>query len=330
MAVLNERQREHDRVAAASSARALKVAERTLGLMARGFGPEVAKELAAIVKEETGVGAVGVTDTERVLAWAGLGGDHHAPGGPIMSPFTRQSISGNAVTFADGVHQAYDCRISRECPLNSVIVVPLQIDGAVLGTVQLFEPRGRRFLNMNKSLGEGLGALLSSQLLIARYQEQKSLLVMSELKLAHAQVNPHFLFNALNSAIAILRRDSERARDLLIHLSHFFRKNLKRERRAVDPEGGAGARGLLPRDREGAVPAPARRRDGRGPVAARDEAPTFTLQPLIENAIKHGLSAAVGTGTARIRAHRREGAAVIEIEDDAGPIPSVAAATDSG
>jgi two-component system LytT family sensor kinase len=46
--------------------------------------------------------------------------------------------------------------------------------------------------------------------------------------------------------------------------------------------------------------------------------PTFTLQPLIENAIKHGLSAAVGTGTARIRAYRRDGAAVIEIEDDAG------------
>lgn len=51
---------------------------------------------------------------------------------------------------------------------------------------------------------------------------------MSELKLVHAQVNPHFLFNALNTINAIIRSDPERARELLVHLSHFFRKNLKR------------------------------------------------------------------------------------------------------
>ena len=46
--------------------------------------------------------------------------------------------------------------------------------------------------------------------------------------------------------------------------------------------------------------------------------PTFTLQPLIENAVKHGISARLGPGTARIRARRRDGLAVIEVEDDAG------------
>ena len=51
---------------------------------------------------------------------------------------------------------------------------------------------------------------------------------MSELKLLQAQVNPHFLFNALNTIIAVTRTDPARARELLVHLSHFFRKNLKR------------------------------------------------------------------------------------------------------
>jgi two-component system LytT family sensor kinase len=318
MAVLNERQREHDRVAAASSARALKVAERTLGLMARGFGPEVAKELAAIVKEETGVGAVGVTDTERVLAWAGLGGDHHAPGGPIMSPFTRQSISGNAVTFADGVHQAYDCRISRDCPLNSVIVVPLQIDGAVLGTVQLFEPRDRRFLNMNRTLGEGIGALLSSQLLVTRYQEQKNLLLQAELKLVHAQVNPHFLFNALTTIMAVTRQDAARARELLGHLSNFFRKNLKRSGELSSLKEELEHVGSYLEIEKARFQHRLVVETEVDPSLLEMRLPTFTLQPLIENAIKHGLSSAVGTGTARIRAYHREGVAVIEIEDDAG------------
>jgi two-component system LytT family sensor kinase len=318
MLVVLERQRDADRVAAASSARALEVAERTLRLLARGLDSGTAGELAAIIKEKTGVAAVGVTDTERVLAWAGMGGDHHLPGGRIASPYTRQSIAENTVVFADGVRQSYDCTVSPTCPLASAVIAPLQVDGAVVGTVQLFEPRDRRFLNMNKSLGEGLAALLSSQLVIARYQEQKSLLVMSELKLARAQVNPHFLFNALNTIIAILRKDADRARELLIHLSNFFRKNLKRASDVSTlAEELEHVRAYLEIEKA--------RFEGRIAVETQVDPgllslklPAFTLQPLVENAFKHGFSATLGEGRATIRAYRRDGAAVVEIEDNAG------------
>jgi two-component system LytT family sensor kinase len=318
MLVVLERQRDADRVAAASSARALEVAERTLRLLARGVDRRTAGELAAIIKEKTGVAAVGVTDTERVLGWAGMGGDHHLPGNPIASPYTRQSIAENAVVFADGVRQSYDCTVSSTCPLASVVIAPLQVDGVVVGTVQLFEPRDRRFLNMNKSLGEGLAALLSSQLVIARFQEQKSLLVMSELKLAQAQVNPHFLFNALNTIIAILRRDSDRARDLLIHLSNFFRKNLKRASDVSTLEEELEhVRAYLEIEKarfEGRIDV----RTEIDPALLSLRMPAFTLQPLVENAFKHGFSSTLGEGRATIRAYREGGAAVVVVEDNAG------------
>jgi two-component system, LytTR family, sensor kinase len=318
MTVLLERQREEDRVAAASSERALKVAERTLELTARGFRPEVATDLANIVKQETGVGAVGVTDTERILGWAGLGGDHHRPGRPIASPYTKQALATNAVVFADGVRQTYDCTVSPTCPLSSVLIVPLQVDGTVVGTVQLFEPRGRRFLNMNKSLGEGLGALLSSQLLIARYQEQKSLLVLSELKLARAQVNPHFLFNALNTIIAVLRRDSDRSRELLVHLSNFFRKNLKRSSDVstlAEELEHVGAYLEIEKARfEGRLAV----ETDVDPALVHLHMPSFALQPLVENAFKHGLSGMLGEGRVTIRARRLDDAVLVEVEDNAG------------
>src|SRR6266545_1435818 len=282
MMVLLERQREQDRVAAMSSSRALKVADRTLRLLARGIGRESAGELAAIIKEETGVGAVGVTDTARVLGWAGMGNEHHLPGNPIASPYTRQSIAENAVVFADGVRQRYDCTVSSACALASVVIAPLQVDGVVVGTVQLFEPRDRRFLNMNKTLGEGLAALLSSQLLIARYQEQKSLLVMSELKLAQAQVNPHFLFNALNTIIAILRRDSDRARDLLIHLSNFFRKNLKRSSDVSTLQEELEHVGSYLEIEKARFQDRLRVETEIDPALLQLRLPTFTLQPLID------------------------------------------------
>ncbi len=318
MLVLLERQRQQDRVAAASSARALTIADRTLRLLANGITRSTAAELASIVKEETGVGAVGVTDTERIVGWAGLGGDHHVAGHPITSPFTRQSIRENKVVFADGINDAYNCRITPACQLASMVIAPLQVDGVVIGTVQLFEPRGRRFLNMNKSLGEGLSALLSSQLLIARVQEQKSLLVLSELKLAQAQVNPHFLFNALNTIIAILRRDSDRARELLIHLSNFFRKNLKRSGDVItlrEELEHVGAYLEIEKARfEGRVEV----ETDVAPALLSLEMPAFTLQPLVENAFKHGLSQRLGPGRATIRGYLRDGAAFIDVEDDAG------------
>lgn len=318
MLVLRERERVYDQIASLSSAKAFKVAQRTIGILRKGVGHEVAPEMAAIVRAETGVGAVAITDADTILAFDGLGSDHHRRGNPIASALTRRSLTAKEVVFADGVHDHYRCTIDRGCPLDSVLIVPLVVDDAVAGTVQLFEPSTRRFRNLNKSLGEGIAALLSSQLLLARYQEQKNLLTVAELKLVHAQVNPHFLFNALNTINAIIRKDPERARELLVHLSHFFRKNLKR----------SGELSTLAEELEhvGAYLEieKARFQDRLTVETEVDPGllgirmPTFTLQPLIENAIKHGLSTKLGRGTARIRARRHDGLAVIEIEDDAG------------
>jgi two-component system LytT family sensor kinase len=238
MAVMAHRQRDLDRISAASSAAALRVAQRALVLLKRGFTPAVAEQMAAIVQEETGVGGVAVTDTERIRGFVGIGSDHHRPGAPITSPLTQQAIQEGTVVFADGEHQAYQCQLLDDCPIHSALIVPLQVDGAVVGTVQLYEPRNRRFLKMNRMLGEGIGALLSNQLVIARYQEQKNLLVVGELKLLQAQVNPHFLFNSLNTIMAVMRKDPARGRELVGQLSTYFRKNLKRssERSTLEEE----------------------------------------------------------------------------------------------
>jgi two-component system, LytTR family, sensor kinase len=318
MRVLQDRQEVYDKIAAASSAFALKVADRTLGLMAKGFGRDVAVRIASIIREETGVGAVCITDTEKILAFDGLGRDHHVPGGAIASPFTHRAVASRDVIFADGVHEQFACPVTPNCPLHSVVVVPLQLDGKVVGTVQLYEPEAKRFRTINRTLGEGIGALLSSQLVLSRYQEQKSLLVTSELKLLQAQVNPHFLFNSLNTIVAVTRTDAERARELLVHLSNFFRKNLKRSADTATLQEEL--------EHVGSYLEIEKARFGDRLVVETDvdpsllglRLPTFTLQPLIENAIRHGISTTLSQGRARIRAYPSGGDVLIDIEDNAG------------
>ena len=318
MTVLLHRQRELDRVAAASSAGALRVAERTLGLMSRGFRQDVAGDMAAIIREETGAGAVCLTDTERVLGWAGIGADHHFAGTAIGSRFTRQAISEKTVVYADGIRETYDCRVSRSCPIHSAVVVPLQVEGAVLGTVQLFESEGRSVLRMNRKLVEGIGALLSSQLLLARYQEQKNLLVMSELKLAQAQIDPHFLFNSLTTIMAIIRKDPERGRELVNHLSNYFRKNLKRSSELSTLQEELEHVGAYLEIEKARFEDHLVVEIDVDPSLLAVKVPTFTLQPLIENAIKHGISEMLTPGRARIRVYRQNGVARIDVEDNAG------------
>jgi two-component system LytT family sensor kinase len=317
MSIIRDRKNMVDRIAAVSSAKAFKIAERTLNILAKGITGESAVALAKIIHNETGVGAVAITDKEQVLAFMGLGADHHKPGNPIASPLTRTAIKENRVIFVAGKEQ-YRCPLSDTCSLTSVLVVPLHIADDVIGTIQLFEPGNRRFLNMNKTLGEGITRLLSNQLLQARYEMQQNLLVQSELKLLQAQVNPHFLFNSLNTIIAVLRIDAARCKDLLIHLSNFFRKNLKR--------GGDLSTLAEELDQVNSyLQIEKARFDDRlvveidiDPSLLTVILPTFTLQPLVENAFKHGISRVIGQGVARIRAFRTDGRAFIEIEDNAG------------
>ncbi len=318
MSIIRDQKNTVDRIGAVSSAKAFKIAERTLNILARGITGEAAVALAKIIHKETGVGSVAITDKEKILAFIGHGSDHHIPGNPIASPFTKAAISDNKVIFADGERERYDCPLSDACPMNSVLVVPLHIDNDVIGTIQLFEPRNKRFLNMNKTLGEGITRLLSNQLLLSRYEMQKNLLVQSELKLLQAQINPHFLFNSLNTIIAILRIDAARCKDLLIHLSNFFRKNLKRASDLSTLEEELDqVNSYLQIEKA--------RFDDRlmvdidiDPSLLKVILPTFTLQPLVENAFKHGISNTMGQGVARIKAFRTNGRAFIEIEDNAG------------
>ncbi|HEY3272061.1 MAG TPA: sensor histidine kinase [Geothrix sp.] len=317
MSILRDRRNLYDQVGAASTARALRIAGRTLGLLAKGFSREAAPELAKIIQEETGVGAVAITDTQAVLAFVGLGSDHHHPG-MNLAPECQQAISQRDVLFLDGQHEPYQCGYSDTCPLGSVLVVPLQVDGEVIGTIKLFEPARKRFLSINRTLGEGLAELLAIQLLRARYQEQKNLLVLAELKLAHAQINPHFLFNSLTTIQAIMRRDADRARGLLNHLSTFFRLNLKRS-----PELSTLGEELT--HVNSYLEIEKARFEERltveidvDPSMLRIKLPTFTLQPLLENAIKHGIADKLEPGTARIHAFWEDGAARIDVEDDAG------------
>ncbi|WP_270795542.1 sensor histidine kinase [Aeromonas sp. QDB11] len=318
ISMIRDQQQMYEKFSRVFSAKALNIANRTVGIMSQGFTPEASSKIARIIQEETGVGAVAITDTEKILAFIGTGEDHHLPGTPIASAITMKAIARNKVLFADGNSQPYRCSLSPACQLGSVLVIPLQGDKGVIGTIKLYEPKKRLFLKINHTLGEGIANLLSQQLLAGRLEQHQRLLVQSELKLIQAQINPHFLFNTLNTISAITRRDPDKARGLLLHLSLFFRKNLKRQSGlATLQEEQEHCQSYLEielarfGDRLTVI-------NEIPPHLATLRLPSFTLQPLIENAIKHGISTLLEQGRIRLWTEEQPASVTIHVEDNAG------------
>ena len=191
-------------------------------------------------------------------------------------------------------------------------------ENRVFGTIKLYEPKSKFFSSLNRTLGEGIARLLSSQVLSGKIEEQKRLLAQSEIKLLQAQINPHFLFNALNTLAAVIRKDPEAARQIVQYLSTFFRKSLKRvstEATLKDEIEHVDAYLRIELARF------ADRLDVKLDVS--DELlslrlPAFSLQPIVENAIKYGISQMIEPGKITIRAQRLGETLQILVEDSAG------------
>ena len=319
MRILLDKRAMFEKYTSAFSATALKVAASTEGILRQGFNEVNSMKVAQVLYQELDIGAVAITDREKLLAFTGIGDDHHLPGKPISSTYTLKAIETGEVVYADGNEVPYRCSLHPQCKLGSTLVIPLRGENQrVMGTIKLYEAKNRLFSSINRTLGEGIAQLLSAQILAGQYERQKAMLTQSEIKLLHAQVNPHFLFNALNTIKAVIRRDSEQASQLVQYLSTFFRKNLKRPSEFVtlaDEIEHVNAYLQIEKARfqsrlqvNIAIPQ----------ELSQQQLPAFTLQPIVENAIKHGTSQLLDTGQVAISARREGQHLMLEIEDNAG------------
>lgn len=319
MSILLDRREALEKQSSVFSAKALKIAARAEGALRGGLDRTAAGRVARIIYEETGVGAVAISDREKLLAFIGVGDDHHVVGMPISSRQTLEAMEKNVVLYADGNEVDYQCSIDPHCPLGAALVMPLLgEEERVIGAIKLYEPKTRLFSTINRTLGEGIARLLSAQILAGRYEAQKQLLTQSELKLLQAQVNPHFLFNTLNTLAAVVPKDPDRARQLVQHLAVFFRKNLKRPSQEVTLEDEIDhvqayleiEKARFAGNLDVIIDIP--------PEFAEVRLPAFSLQPIVENAIKHGTSQLIGKGEIHITATRVDDDLVIDVADNAG------------
>jgi len=292
----------------------LQIANQTLPLLRQGLNENTAGKTAAIIRQIANVAAVAITDTERVLAYTGAGSEHHKAGGAIMTLATREVLKTGAMKIIrDGY--GVECPVAG-CPLQSAVIVPLKCKGKVVGAVKFYRTQQGDMPAASVKLAVGVAQLLGMQMELAELDQQAQLVTKAELDALQAQINPHFLFNTLNTIIMFSRTNPETARRLLIRLAAFFRHALKRHghfNTLKDEIEYFNTYLTLER---------ARFREKLKVVREIDEnlleykIPVLTIQPLVENAIKHGILPKPGQGTVQITVRKDDNEMLIVIRDD--------------
>ncbi|SDE99817.1 sensor histidine kinase [Sporomusa acidovorans] len=304
-----------ERIGAEQSHKALDIANKTLPYLRRGLNAESAHATAHIILATAGYDAVAITDTERILAFIGAESSHHAPPANItLTTATRQVLATGHMQLAQD-KTGIGCSHTG-CQLLSAIIVPLKCADRVIGALKLYYTRKNAIGQSDLVFATGLAHLFSTQLELTEIDHQSKMAAKARLKALHAQINPHFLFNTLNTIISLVRTKPDLARDLLIKLSAIFRYTLHKTGQNITiDEELAQVRAYLSieqaRHGEKLVI-----KETIDPGLGHYRIPSLTIQPLVENAIKHGLQPKPAGGTLTLKVTDCGQAIEINIIDD--------------
>jgi two-component system sensor histidine kinase LytS len=306
--VLNEQQR----MQAVSVQQVIRMIRRMNDVF-KNLDEQSARQVASIIYTEMKPAAVAVTNTEKVLAFIGVGDNHHRPGMPIVTEATKRAIS-NKQTVIISSKEEIGCP-NPQCKLSAVISAPIVILGELVGTIKVYKTGHETITPNEAQMIQGIADSLSLQLAQQRFDQQQLALLQAEYSMLKAQINPHFFFNTLSTIQALVRSDSG-AVSLIKDLAEFFRKTLRRGDEMVPIREEIEAINIYFRIEK------ARFRDRvsldiQVPGEMQDQlVPVFSLQPLVENAIRHGISMKRDGGLVRISAKYEKDKAYIIVADD--------------
>ncbi len=275
-------------VRARQSDSVLRLASATLDYMKGGLTEEAAEKICSLLLPSTAAIAVSITNKEYLLGYVGYQEAENPAGQPIRTQATHDTIADGTMRV---LRTSEDIGFPQEATtIKAAIIVPLIVGKSVEGTLKFYFRSPGQITETQKSIAEGFGRLISTQMAAAELENQKKLATSMELKMLQSQINPHFLFNTINTIASLIRTDPMKARTLLREFAIFYRRTLEdsSERIMLSREIEQTMRyfsfevARFGEERLGFWVATA-------PNVQDMMVPPFILQPLVENAVRHAM-----------------------------------------
>ncbi|QBR92618.1 histidine kinase [Nocardioides euryhalodurans] len=283
--------------------RALHTASLASPALREGLTTASAERSIKHLRTLLGAPAAVLTDTEALLAWDGEGLGH------------RDQLTGlvrRAADHGEPSISALDACDDVRCPIRHAVIGPLVVEDVIVGTLAVLtgSPNGA----LVRATDE-VARWVSGQLELAQLDVSRTQLMEAEVRALRAQISPHFIYNSLSAIASFVRTDPDRARMLLLEFADFTRYSfrshgefttLAEELRSIERYL------LLEQARFGdRLTVTLRVAPEVLPVAV----PFLCIQPLVENAVRHGLEGQAA-GRLTIVARDLDQECVIEVEDD--------------
>ncbi len=298
---------EKELIAAKQAKLALDIANKTLPFF-QNIDRHSLSQVCGIIRSEISADAVAITDTRDVLAYVGVGKDyyeldeHHA-----ISDMTQRAV------LLDQIIINNDLRQYHLSDFHSVIIIPLRENGAVSGTLKIYYRRTHSITSSLREMAVGLSQLISTQMEVSRIEQLKEMTRKAEFTALQSKINPHFLFNALNAISSLIRIRPQQARQLIANLADYLRYNLNKGDTLIDIQEE------LQQVRDYVAIEQARFGDKLEVVFEVDDVhiqvPSLLLQPLVENAILHGIQPRSAPGRVTIEVKQLAGGIRVAVRD---------------
>lgn len=278
--------------------RMLRVSSSVLKHMNGGLTEENCMAVGQLLLPETTAAAIVMSDDHEYLAI--VGGDEariSVRAGDRIDPSTAEVISsGRMQTFSYGSKsdwldaaddEDYVPR-GKEYPVG--VIVPLVVQEHAVGTVAFLYNNGSMVDRTQLTIARGFGELLSTQLSAYELDRQAELTARAEVKALQAQINPHFLFNTLNTIAAFTRTDPTKARDLLREFSAFYRRTLESSQSLIPlSEELEQTRRYLKIEKARFGEDRILESESVEPGCEKVMVPGFIVQPIVENSVRHAM-----------------------------------------
>ena len=283
--------------------RALHTASLASPALREGLTAASAERSIRHLRTLLGTPAAALTDTEALLAWDGEGQAHR----DHLLGLVRRAVERGEVTVSP-LEQCAD----PSCPVRHAVVGPLLVEDAIVGTLAVLSADQSGAL---VRATDEVALWVSGQLELAQLAASRTRLMEAEVRALRAQISPHFIYNSLGAIASFVRTDPDRARELLLEFADFTRYSFRRhgEYTTLAEELRSVERYLLLEQ--------ARFGDRLqvtlqiAPEVLPVTVPFLCVQPLVENAVRHGLEGQQ-TGHLTIVARDLDRECVIEVEDD--------------
>jgi hypothetical protein len=174
---------------------------------------------------------------------------------------------------------------------------------------------GRRYLSEDIEVLERLSTIVCEQVERIRNSEMQALVSQAELRALQAQINPHFLFNALNTLYGTISRRNTVARNLVLNLAGLFRYSFAQNPGLIRIEEELVIVRAYLEIEELRLGSKLRLEIEVDDEVLQAQVPVLSIQPLVENAIKHGVAPRQSPGFVRIRIKRNAEEIAVEVSN---------------